>query len=193
MGSILCFHSKMNESYVSILLAFSAPKVDPGNDSLCSGTSFNCFANRLVPIMLEMLPIVPSSTSQKIYPLFLFYAFIITYYSHKILLAILHAGSSGVKCCWCSSKTSTVRAALLLTVLLEYIDLFGRIQPTAPPSATRALNHCHQVWQYSKHHAQKGPKILKLCLWASYNSGIIPSKMWTYNSLNYAGILGASL
>ena len=106
-------------------------------------------------------------------------------YCMQVLLELSVAGAAVKRVLW--------GAALLLTVLLEYIDLFGRIQPTAPPSATRALNHSHQVWQYSKHHAQKGPKILKLCLWASYNSGIIPSKMWTYNSLNYAGILGASL
>ena len=44
-----------------------------------------------------------------------------------------------------------------------------------------------------KHHAQKGPKILKLCLRVSYNSGIILSKMLTYYSQNYAGIIGAGL
>ena len=36
--------------------------------------------------MLKNLPIIPSSTSQKIYPLFLFYSHIITYYSHIIIL-----------------------------------------------------------------------------------------------------------
>ena len=44
-----------------------------------------------------------------------------------------------------------------------------------------------------KHHAQKQPKILKLCLRASYNSGIILSKMFTNYSQNYAGIIGAGL
>ena len=44
-----------------------------------------------------------------------------------------------------------------------------------------------------KHHAQKQPKILKLCLQVSYNSGIILSKMFTYYSQNYAGIIGAGL
>ena len=52
------------------------------------------------------------------------------------------------KCCWCSNETSTVRDCIssnrtvsspvitgLLTVLLEYIDLFSRAQPTAPSSA----------------------------------------------------------
>ena len=56
-----------------------------------------------------------------------------------------------------------------------------------------ALNHCYQVGQYLKHHAQKRPKILKLCLRVSNNSGIILSKMFTYYSQNYAGIIGAGL
>ena len=49
-----------------------------------------------------------------------------------------------------------------------------------------ALNRCYQlqVGQYLKHmhHAQKRPKILKLCLRVSYHSGIILSKMFTYYS-----------
>ena len=53
-----------------------------------------------------------------------------------------------------------------------------------------ALNHCYQVGQYLKHHAQKRPKILKLCLRVSHNSGIILSKMFTYYSQNYAGVIG---
>ena len=57
----------------------------------------------------------------------------------------------------------------------------------------RALNHCYQVGQYLKHHTQKRPKILKLCLRVSYNSRIILSKMFTYYSQNYAGIIGAGL
>ena len=57
----------------------------------------------------------------------------------------------------------------------------------------RALNHCYQVGQYLKHHAQKRPNILKLCLRVSYYSGIILSKMFTYYSQNYAGIIGAGL
>ena len=57
----------------------------------------------------------------------------------------------------------------------------------------RAINHCYQVGQYLKHHAQKRPKILKLCLRVSYISGIILSKMFTYYSQNYAGIIGAGL
>ena len=36
--------------------------------------------------MLKILPNIPSSTSQKIYALFLFYAHMITDYSHIILL-----------------------------------------------------------------------------------------------------------
>ena len=57
-----------------------------------------------------------------------------------------------------------------------------------------ALNHCYQLQfgQYLKHHAQKRPKILKLCLRVSYISGIILSKMFTYYSQNYAGIIGAT-
>ena len=47
------------------------------------------------PNMLKILPIIPSSTSQKIYPLFLFYSHIITYYSYFIrfvlLFCVLHA------------------------------------------------------------------------------------------------------
>ena len=70
-----------------------------------------------------------------------------------------------------------------------YIDLLQSTSNIAPPSATtiRALNHCYQVGQYLKHHAQKRPKILKLCLRVSYNSGII---LFTQN---YAGIIGAGL
>ena len=37
------------------------------------------------------------------------------------------------------------------------------------------------------------PKILKLYLRVSYNSGIILSKMFTYYFQNYAGIIGAGL
>ena len=40
------------------------------------------------PNMLKTLPIIPSSTSQKIYPLFLFYSHIITYYSYFILFVL---------------------------------------------------------------------------------------------------------
>ena len=57
----------------------------------------------------------------------------------------------------------------------------------------RALNHCYQVGQYLKHHVQKRPKILKLCLRVSYNSRIILSKMFTYYSQNCASIIGAGL
>ena len=56
-----------------------------------------------------------------------------------------------------------------------------------------ALNHCYQVGQYFKQYAQKRPKILKLCLRISYNSGIILSKTFTYYSQNYAGIIGTGL
>ena len=39
--------------------------------------------------MLKNLPIIPSRTSQKIYPFFLIYSQIITYYSFIILLILL--------------------------------------------------------------------------------------------------------
>ena len=38
------------------------------------------------PNMLKILSIIPSSASQKNYPLFVFYSRIITFYSHIILL-----------------------------------------------------------------------------------------------------------
>ena len=44
---------------------------------------------RLEPIMLKNLPIIPSRTSQKFYPLFLIYFQILTYYSFIILLILL--------------------------------------------------------------------------------------------------------
>ena len=67
-----------------------------------------------------------------------------------------------------------------MTVLLEYIDLFGRALSPYSSSFSHnhlihALNQCYQVGQYLKHYAQKQPKILKLCLRVSYNSGIILS------------------
>ena len=81
-----------------------------------------------------------------------------------------------------------------MTVLLEYIDLFQSTSNIAPHNhLIRALNHCYQVGQHLKHHAQKQPKILKLCLRVSYNSGIILSKMFAYYSQNYSGIIGAGL
>ena len=39
--------------------------------------------------MVKTLPIIPSSTSQKIYLIFLFYSHIITYYSYFILFVLL--------------------------------------------------------------------------------------------------------
>ena len=45
-----------------------------------------CTRGKPEPNMLKILPIIPSSTSQKFYPLILFYSHIITYYSHIILL-----------------------------------------------------------------------------------------------------------
>ena len=39
--------------------------------------------------MLKILPIIASSTSQKIYLLFLFYSHIIIYYSHIMLLNLM--------------------------------------------------------------------------------------------------------
>ena len=82
-----------------------------------------------------------------------------------------------------------------MTVLLEYIDFAEHIQYSSSFShyhLIRALNHCYRVEQYLKH-AQKQPKTLKLCLRVSYNPGIILSKMFTYYSQNYAGIIGAGL
>ena len=69
----------------------------------------------------------------------------------------------------------------------EYIQYSSSFSHT---HLIRTLTHCYQVGQYLKHHA---PKILKLCLRVSYNSGIILSKMFTYYSQNYAGIIGAGL
>ena len=75
-----------------------------------------------------------------------------------------------------------------MTVPLEYIDLFA--EPSNNSSSFShshlipALNHCNQVVQYLKHHVQKGPKILKLCLRVSHNSGIILSKIFIYYSQN---------
>ena len=84
-----------------------------------------------------------------------------------------------------------------MTVLLEYIVFLAEhIQYSSSFSHNHqihALNNCYQVGQYLKHHAQKRPKILKLCLRVSYNSGIIFSKMFTYYSQNYAGIIGTGL
>ena len=62
------------------------------------------------------------------------------------------------------------------------LDIIG---PAGP------LMYLDQISRYSP----KRPKILKLCicLRESYNSGIILSKMFTYCSQNYAGIIGAGL
>ena len=49
----------------------------------------NIERSRLEPIMLKSLPIIPSRTSQKFYPLLLIYSQIITYYSFIILLILL--------------------------------------------------------------------------------------------------------
>ena len=48
-----------------------------------SGIVSDCFltANKPEPIMLLVLPIIPSSISHNFYPLFLFYFHAITYYS----------------------------------------------------------------------------------------------------------------
>ena len=48
-------------------------------------------------------------------------------------------------------------------------------------------------WTVFETSCSKRPKILKLCLQVSHNSRIIPSKMFTYYSQNYAGIIGAGL
>ena len=47
---------------------------------------------RAEPKMLKILPIIPAGTSQKSYPLFLFYSHIITYYSQIILFAVIVPG-----------------------------------------------------------------------------------------------------
>ena len=47
------------------------------------------YVDSCIPNMLKSLPIIPSSTSQKIYSLFLFYSHIITYYSYFILFISL--------------------------------------------------------------------------------------------------------
>ena len=54
-----------------------------------------------------------------------------------------------------------------MTVLLEYIDLFGRAHASNNYSSAlshnylmHAINHCYQVGQYLKHHAQND---IKLC------------------------------
>ena len=80
-----------------------------------------------------------------------------------------------------------------MTVLLEYINLLAEhIQYSSSFShhLICALNHCYQAEQYLKHHTLKQPKILN---YACYNYGIILSKMFTYYSQNYAGIIGAGL
>ena len=59
----------------------------PGNCRTKDSCSYiNRAYNKPEPNMLKILPIIPSSTSQKMYPLFLFYSHIITYYSHIMLL-----------------------------------------------------------------------------------------------------------
>lgn len=64
-------------------------------------------------------------------------------------MAILHAGSSEVvNVPGAAVKRVLWEATSLtgLTVLLEYIDLFSRAQPTAPPSATspQPSNTCNK-------------------------------------------------
>ena len=85
-----------------------------------------------------------------------------------------------------------------MTVLLEYINLLAEhIQYNSSSfnhkHLIRALNHCYQVGQYLKHHAQKRPKIMLASILRIYNSGIILSKMCTYYSQNYASVIGAGL
>ena len=131
----------------------------------------NSIVCRPVPIMLIILPIILSKN-------FAHHLLIITYYSHKILLTIL------------------------MQVILELNDCSIRVYQSFWQSTSNnysssfshnylmhALNHCYQVaGQYLKHHAQKRPKILKLCLRVSYNFGIILLKVFIYYS-NYAGII----
>ena len=83
-----------------------------------------------------------------------------------------------------------------MNVLLEYIDLLAEpsniapLQPQLSDTCTKSLLSSWTVFETSY---PKRPKILKLCLRVSYNSGIILSKMFTYYSQNYAGIIGAGL
>lgn len=44
------------------------------------------------PDMLKVLPIIPSSTSHIIYPLFFFYSYIITYHYHFVLIDLYVSG-----------------------------------------------------------------------------------------------------
>ena len=99
-----------------------------------------------------------------------------TYYSHKILCmqVILELDD-------CS-----IRVYRSFAEHIQYSSSFSHTH------LIHALNHCYQVGQYLKH-AQKPPNILKLCLRVSYYSGIILSRMFTYYSQNYAGIIGAGL
>ena len=131
-----------------------------------------------------MLEILPISYSFQHFPKKLpIIPFIVTYYSHKILSGYSYIACrqfwsckivNQCKCCWCSSETSTVRGCIsaersiysnrtvsspviigLLTVLLEYIaERSQQLLPQPQPSDKSLLSH----------HAQKQPKILKLCL-----------------------------
>ena len=47
-----------------------------------------CIAIKPEPIMLLILPIIPSRNSHNFYPLFLFYSHDITYYSCYILVSV---------------------------------------------------------------------------------------------------------
>ena len=50
-----------------------------------TGERFSSAMCKPVPIMLLILPIIPSRISYNFYPLFLFYSHVITYYSCYIL------------------------------------------------------------------------------------------------------------
>ena len=137
----------------------------------CSFAKFSCqkFSVQFkpAPIMLEILPISYSFQNfPKILPIILL---IITYYSHKILCmqVILELDD-------CS-----IRVYRSFAEHIQYSSSFSHNH------LIHALNYFYQVGQYSKHHAQKRPYILKLCLRVSNYSRIILSKMFTYIILKF--------
>ena len=81
-----------------------------------------------------------------------------------------------------------------MTVLLEYIDLFAEhIQYSSSKPSDTCTKSLLSSWTVFETSCPKRPEILKLCLRVSYNSRIILSKMFTYYSQNYDGIIGAGL
>ena len=68
-------------------------------------------------------------------------------------------------------------------------DLWGQWKPII---LTFSCLHC-SPFQLFLYHVRECLIILMLCLWTSYYSRIMLAKLVTYNSQNYAGILGAGL